>query len=172
MFHRKEAEPLVGVFSRAWAFEPSLPGVCRQDSKLRCGVLKTQLSYGLRKFLELPRKRNYLVNIGVSAQDGNDESTAQIFVATEGASATFLVRAKKQKKEERMTTGLIRHLRVERTFRDGTGDIEPVAEEQKVYVEALKSVLRLLDDNIKKLEQPSLCRTCPAQKNSLPRLIV
>jgi hypothetical protein len=122
--------------------------------------------------LELPRKKSYLLKMGVTTQDEYDESSAKIFVETEGANATFLVRTLKINGEGERVEGVIRHLRVERNFRDGTGEVEPFAEGQDVYTQALKDVIRLWDRKFGEVDKLSLCRSCPAHKDGLPRPVV
>jgi len=172
VFRRKEEEPLLGVFSRAWAFEPSLPSDCSKNPKVRCGTIETGLPRGLRKFLELPPNGTFLVKMSVATGDGHNGSYARIFVGVDGADAHFLVTTQKINGEKDMVEGMTRHLRVERNFKDKTGEIQPFAERQRRYVDALRDVMTLWNQKFTAVDQALLCGACSSKIHRLPGPVV
>jgi len=172
VFRRREEEPLSGVFSRAWAFEPSLPSRCSENSEIHCGTVETTLPRGLRKFLELPTNEAFLIKMSVATSDNHDESYARISIGVDGTEAHFLVITQKINGERDTVKGMARKMRVERNFRDGTGEIEPRADKQKRYVGALKEVMALWSKKFREVDQTLLCGACPSHVNRLPRPVV
>jgi hypothetical protein len=106
--------------------------------------------------------------MSVFTEDGEDKSLARIGLETGDAFAIFIISTKIVNPEGDGKASLVRNLRVKRNFADGTGEIEPAAEMQKVYLDALKGVIALWDKNFTEIDQLLQCRTCASKVDRLP----
>lgn len=174
MFGGREKEPLLGIFSTVWAFETSLPSRCPENNEIHCGLLEAPLPRPLRKFLGVPKNKSFPSRLNVFTTHTEEESLARISIEVDRASAVFLVTTRKIAREGE-TERVFRRMRGERTFSDGTGEIEPHAEQDREYLNALREVIRLLAGRFKEFSEVNqllVCRTCPAQVSRLPGTVV
>ena len=171
MFGRKEGDPLNGVWTKAWAFESTLPSSCLKSPDLKCGQIETKLPRKLRKFLGVRHNGPLLVRMSVMALDGEVESLASILVEAEGSSAGFFVRSRRTIGEDGELK-IVKKLRVEREPGRGIGEIEPFADRHKIYVDALREVMGLWGRKFKEVSVGSFCRTCATQIDRLPRSVI
>ena len=175
MFGRKEAEPLNGVFAKAWVFEPSLRTSCENVSGFRCGVIRSKLPRNLRRFLKIGKNEEYDIKVGMMVLDGKTESLANLSVETGSARAVFTIRTERVNGEGEQILGTNRSLTVRKSNGDTFGEPEVNAESKPLYVKAVNDLLIMIQGQSHKFSEvdfPSLCRTCPAQIDGLPRTVV
>lgn len=140
--------------------------------KFAAGRLRRLYPGALENFLNFPPGKTFSVKLSVATNDGRDESHARIFIGVDGADANFLVTTQKINGEKDRVEGMTRHLRVERNFRDKTGEIEPFAERQRIYLDALKDVMTLWNQRFTEVDQTLLCGACSSKIHRLPGPVV